>query len=54
MDIEKIKKQAWKEYEYEMFRDAVEKYKSRIKTKRSLWDKIFPYKILIVKKEELQ
>lgn len=51
MEIDKIKNQAIKEIEEEDFRKEVEKYKERLKNKQSFWDKVFPYKILIIKKE---
>jgi hypothetical protein len=50
LDLDKVKKQAQEEYEEELFRDEVEKYKNKLRQKRSLWDKVFPYKILFVKK----
>lgn len=53
MDIEKVKKQAKKEFEEEQFRVAVDEYKNRLKQKSLRWSKIFPYKILIVRKDIL-
>jgi len=51
MDIEEIKRQAIKEIEEEFFRKAVDEYKVKLKNKKSLWDVIIPFKILIIKKE---
>jgi hypothetical protein len=51
MDMEKIKQQAITEIEEEDFRAAVEKYKLKLRTKRSIWDRVFPYKIIFIKKE---
>lgn len=47
-----IKAQAEKELQEEYFREAVEKYKEKLRNKRSVWDIVFPYRILIVKKEK--
>lgn len=52
MDLEEIKKQALKELEQDDFRRAVEQYKRKLQ-QESLWDRIFPYKIVIIKKEKL-
>ena len=52
MNIEEVKKSAKKELEEELFREAVVRYKEKLKTKRSLWDLIFPYKIVLIKKEK--
>lgn len=53
MDLNEIKEQAEKEYKEEIFRDAVEKYKKKLREKKSIFDKIFPWKIVIIKKEKL-
>lgn len=50
MDIEKIKKQAQIEIYEEDFAEAVRDYKVKIRTRKSLFDKIFPWKILIIRK----
>lgn len=50
MDLEKVKNQAQKEIDEERFREEVEKYKEKLKTKRSFWDRLFPYKIIFIKK----
>lgn len=52
MELEYIKAQAKKEIEEELFRDAVDKYKEKLRNKKSIWDRVLPYKILIVKKEK--
>ena len=51
MNVEKIKGQALKEIQEEDFRKEVDKYKQRLKERKTLWDVLCPYKILIVKKE---
>lgn len=50
MDIKKIKQQALKEIEEEHFTEAVEDYKEKLRNKKSVWDILFPYRILIIKK----
>ncbi len=50
MDISKVKKQAQIEIYEEDFAEAVEDYKIKIRTRKSFFDKIFPWKILIVRK----
>ena len=52
MNIEAIKEQAKKELDDEEFRSKVEKYKNKLREKRSLIDIIFPYRIIIIKKGE--
>lgn len=52
MDLNKIREQAQKELEEERYRAAVDKEKERLRNKKSLWDRIFPYKIIILKKGE--
>lgn len=49
-DPNTVREQAEKEYQEELFRAAVERYKQRLRERKSLWDKIFPWKILIVRK----
>lgn len=53
MNIEQIKAEAEKELEAERFREAVDKYKEKIKKREgeSVWSKLFPYRIIIIKKE---
>lgn len=52
MNIESVKQQALKEIEEEDFRKAVDKYKEELKIKKSFWDSIFPYKVIVIKKGE--
>jgi hypothetical protein len=51
MDLEIIKKQAIEEVRQEEYRAAVEQYKKQLREYRSLWDRIFPYKIIFIRKE---
>ena len=51
MDIHNIKRQAEIEFKHEQYRQAIEDYKAVLRKKRSLWDRLFRYKILIIKKE---
>lgn len=51
MDLNKIKEQALNELKEEEFREAVEKMKFKLKNKKNIWDKIFPYRLIIVRKE---
>lgn len=48
--VEAIKQQALKEIEEFEFRSAVEAEKVRILTYRSLWVRLFPWKIVIIKR----
>ena len=50
VDIKEIKRQAELELKEEEFRVEVDKYKEKLKRKKSMWDVIFPWKILIIKK----
>ena len=52
MDLEKIKIQAKSELKEEQFREAVEKYKHKLKKKKNFWDSVFPYKLILIKKEQ--
>ena len=47
---DEIAKAAKDEIKQEDFRKAVEEMKTKLRTKKSLLDKIFPYKIVFVKK----
>ena len=51
IDLEKVKEQAQKEIEEEDYRIAVEEMKEKLRRKLTLWDRLFPWKIIIVKKE---
>jgi sugar (pentulose or hexulose) kinase len=53
IDIETVKRQAHAEYEHELFRAAVEKYKEKLRTKRSIWDRLFPWRVIIVRKADV-
>lgn len=53
MNVDKIKEQAEKEIEFEDFRKAVNKYKEKLRFKKTFFDKIFPYKITIIRKGKL-
>ena len=50
LDAESIVKQAKQEHDEELFREAVELHKAKLREKKSLWDTLFPYKIIIVRK----
>jgi len=51
-DLSEIKKQAELEVREELFRKRVEAYKTKIRNRRTVWDRVFPWKIIIVKKEK--
>lgn len=44
--------QAEKEYKEEVFREAVERYKQKLRERKFWWDRVFPWKIIVVKKEQ--
>lgn len=44
--------QAKKEFQEELFKNEVERYKKILREKKSFWDMVFPYKLLLVKKGE--
>ena len=50
--IEEIKAKALEEIKEETFRQAVDKYKDKLRDKKSLWNRLFPYKLVIIKKEQ--
>lgn len=50
MDSKEIIRQARLEYEQERFRELVEKEKERLRKQRGFLTRIFPFKILIVRK----
>lgn len=52
MDIEAVKTQARLELDQEAFRKAVDAYKEKLKAK-TLWDVLFPWRIIIVRREKL-
>jgi hypothetical protein len=47
-----IRAQARKEFTEERFRAAVEEEKVRLRTHRSLWDRIFPFTITVRRKQK--
>lgn len=53
MDIESVKKAAKEELRQEEFRAAVDKYKEKLKNKRKIFNRIFPWKIIIVRKDKI-
>jgi len=50
LNFEEIKKQAAQEIYEEKFRAAVEQEKERIKKRKNIFDILFPYSIIFVKK----
>lgn len=50
MDIEEVKRRALQRLKEEQFEQAVKEEIIRLKTKKSLWDKIFPYRIKLERK----
>lgn len=38
------------ELEQELFREAVEQEKRKLREKNSLWDRVFPWRIVIIRK----
>lgn len=51
LDANEIMKQAQLEIEQEKFREAVERAKQKIRERRSIWDRIFPFRIIFMWKE---
>lgn len=51
MNLEQIKRQAEEEFKHELFREAVEKYKAKLRQRKTLWDRIFPWRIIILRKD---
>lgn len=51
MDIDKIKQQAIEELQAEYFRAAVERYKLHLKYRNRFWNRLFPWKIIILRKD---
>jgi len=52
MDVDSVRRQAVKELKDERFHEAVEKEKDKLRKKRKLWDVIFPYSVVFVKKKK--
>ena len=53
MNVNDIMKQAHAEIEAENSRAAVNQAKIKIRNKGSFWNKVFPWKIVFVKKSEI-
>ncbi len=51
MNMEAIKKQAELELAAEDFNVAVEKYKVKLRSKKTVWDRVWPFKIIILRKD---
>lgn len=51
MDLLKVKEVALLEYEEEKFRTAVEEEKEKLRQHKSMWDKVFPWKLIILRKD---
>ena len=51
MDLLKVKEVALLEYEEEKFRELVEEEKDRLRQHKSLWDRVFPWKLFIIRKD---
>lgn len=49
-DLELIKKKAQAELYEERFREAVDAEKVKILTKKSVWERLFPFKITITRR----
>jgi hypothetical protein len=49
MDLRDVRAQAEKEVREEDFRERVEAEKARLREHRSLWQRLFPYRIIIVR-----
>ncbi len=43
---------AKKEYAEELFREQVEAHKEKLRNQATLWDRVFPFKILIIRKDK--
>jgi hypothetical protein len=48
-----IRMQAVAEYQHELFREAVEAYKEKLRRRKSVWDRLFPWRIIIVRKKDV-
>jgi len=53
MNIDEIKQQAELEFAQEQFRAAIDKYKEKLRLKRSMWDRLFPWRVIIVRKSDV-
>lgn len=56
MNSQEIIEQAKKEFEEDIEREAIriykEKFKKQFKKQQSFWDKIFPWEIIIIRKDK--
>lgn len=52
VNVEAAKEQALKEIREEEHRAAVDRFKRQFRDRRSLLDRLFPYRLIIVKKGE--
>lgn len=50
MNMKDVRKQAQWELNIEQFEEAVAKEKARLRQRRSFWRRLFPYRIVIVKR----
>jgi hypothetical protein len=50
IDPKEVLKQAEAELKEELFREAVEARKQKLREKKSIWDRIFPWKVIIIRK----
>lgn len=50
LNIERVKEQAKKEIQEEDFRAAIDKEKERIRTHVSFFQKVFPWRIVVIRK----
>lgn len=53
IELYQVIKDAHEELKAELHREAVEKYKQKLREKKSIWDRIFPYKLVLVKKRSV-
>ena len=52
INMDEVKAKATKELQEEMFREQVEKYKAKLRDKKSFWNSIFPYKFIVIRKDK--
>ena len=50
-DIEEIKKKAYEELYEDRFREAVDKEKEKMLLHKPFWHRIFPWKILVIRRD---
>lgn len=49
-ELQQIKQQAKQEFKEEKMRAEIEKVKQKLREKKPFWQKIFPFKIVIVRR----